>query len=497
MPIRFCIEFDSNMKQLLLFPLAVVLFFNTSFSQNPNLIWSTPIEVATGSLFGTSWPRIVLTENDVPVIMWGQPNTRSVFVSRLNSGSFTNPVRVVPQGMNAFIANWAGPDMAASGDSVFVTFKAEPIQSGKVFIVRSTDGGLNFSDTIRVDDIGSDISDFPSIELAPGGNPVVTFMHSGPTFSDPAWEVTRSQDGGNTFSPAIQASGSTPGEACDCCPTTVELSGNLEMVPFRNNDNNIRENYVAVSTNGGISYDTVYQIDTTAWFIPACPSQGPDAAFAGDTAVTIFTSAGSGTSLVYATAMDVNTWSMAWQKRIALSSSATQERPRIIAKGDTLAAMWEDYRNGDSDVYFVASVRGPSGLLTGAVNAGDPTAGRQENPDMAYANNVFHIVYRDAANVRLLYRTATMDGTVAVEEKIPASFKVYPNPSQGSFALEIPKPFTGSSQFSLLDLQGRTVLQKQVSQGEAIVLTEKVNAGIYFGQLENQGTVLQQKIILY
>jgi hypothetical protein len=486
------------MKKILISCVAIVLLFHQARSQSPNLVWSNPIEVADASTYGASWPRIVLADGDVPVVMWGRPSSGRVFVSRLNGGSFTTPLNIVPGGVDAFIQNWAGPDLASAGDSVFVTFKAEPTTTGRVYVVRSLDGGLTFGDTVRADYIGSDISDFPAIEVGPGGNPVVAFMRSGPGFVDPEYEVARSTDGGGTFLPPVPGSNSAPGEVCDCCPTSIEVRGDLQLLPFRNNNGNIRETWMAVSTNAGLSYDTVYRMDTTAWMLNACPSQGPDVTVAGDTIVSVWMSAASGNSQVWATAMDLNTMTVAWQKKLDSGASGAQTRPRIVATGDTLGAIWEDTRNGNPDCYFVASIRGPSGLLVGGVNAVDPDSARQDNPDLAYANGVFHIVYRDPAHARLVYRTATIDGLLDREKGIAAeNFKVFPNPSTGHFSLDIPASLVEGALFRLYDLQGRLLLEKETEGRVTPIDAQDLKPGIYLGRLQSGGQTMQQKVIIY
>lgn len=65
------------------------------------------------------------------------------------------------------------------------------------------------------------------------------------------------------------------GQPCECCPSDfwVEDDGEI-LLGFRNNDQNLREIFVAVAPPGG-DFATSYQVSDTAWEIGGCPFDGP------------------------------------------------------------------------------------------------------------------------------------------------------------------------------------------------------------------------------
>ena len=50
------------------------------------------------------------------------------------------------------------------------------------------------------------------------------------------------------------------------------VSGNNIFVLFRNNENNKRNSYVSKSSNYGVSFDQVNEIDDYDWILNSCPS---------------------------------------------------------------------------------------------------------------------------------------------------------------------------------------------------------------------------------
>lgn len=482
------------MKKPIFLLLAFLSFFVFGLGQSLTLNWSAPITVADGNTYGTSWPRVDLTGSNVPVVMWGNVNANEIYVSRLSGGGFTTPVDVVPAGMDAFVANWAGPDMASWEDSVFVTFSSRPASSGKTYVVRSVDGGLTFSDTIQAGNIGNKITRFPAIDIAEGGNPVVTFMLFEPGFLDPSFEVVRSWDGGNTFGPIVQAGNGTQGEACDCCPTDIHVEGSVQVVPFRNNDANVRDNWMAISQNSGASFDTIMQLDFNNWYLQGCPSQGPDATIAGDTVVSFWTTGANGPNEVWMSTLHLPTYAVTSSQQFDAIPSGGQFKPRVFAKGDTIAAIWEDGRNGNLDCYFAWSVSGPSGLRANIQNAVAIPGGAQQMPDVVFANGTFHVVYSDFTNDEIVYRSGTLGTSTNVDQDWGLSnIKMYPNPVSSNLRVQVPSDLHQTIQFRLTDLSGKVVIEKQNDPVSFDLSLADLNEGIYFAEFGTSSGMFGQK----
>jgi hypothetical protein len=483
------------MKNILLASFSCLLSLSL-FAQAPSLVWSNPVTVTTGSQWGNSWPRIALTDNSVPVVMWGSTANKEIFVSRMNGGSFSTPVPIVPSSMDAFVGNWAGPDIGTSGDTVFVAFKQSPETTGGTYIRRSLDGGQTFSDTVSIGSFGTDVTRFPAIEVESGGNPIVAFMRFDSNFADPRYEVARSSDGGQTFDLAVEGSNSSPGEICDCCPTDIFSSGSTVLLPFRNNILNIRDTWMAISTNAALSFDTVIQMDNSNWGINGCPSQGPDVTLVGDTAVCVWMTESFGDGQAWISTLDMNTYVMSSSQQIA-SVTGQQQRPRIVSSNNTVGMVWEDQRSGDFDAYIAFSTTGPSGLLSNVENVIDATSGDQTNPDITFADGVFHIIWRDVNSNSVMYRTATVINPLSITQQNPIdALQVYPNPSTSNITVELPVDATQGTVVTLINSSGRVVLVEPVSQAKFKLETEVFAAGVYILEIATEQGLLRHKVIL-
>ena len=179
------------------------------------IIWDQTIDVAS-SQFSNMHPRIEVDGAGKPLIIWGNSNSQQVFFTRLNGNGFASPKKLNPDTIPVFAASWAGPDLAANGDTVYVVFKETPEHENGIYLVHSEDGGLTFSAPQRVEAIGDSLSRFPAVSTDVNGNPLVAFMKFNPGWGDARYVLAKSEDLGITFSPDVMGSGFSGGDVCDC-----------------------------------------------------------------------------------------------------------------------------------------------------------------------------------------------------------------------------------------------------------------------------------------
>ena len=191
-----------------------ILLSFINFAQH-SIAWEPEISVSDGSLYGNIRPRMTILENGNPVILYGNSGDENLHISTWNGTSFNTPTQIVPAGMSAYVAHWTGPDIASKGDTIIAVFKLNPAETGNVYSVRSTDGGVTFSDTIRVDNHDDGVAWMPSMDIDDNGNPVITYMAHGPSWINPEYVLVNSDDAGLTYNPEFSVS-TVIGEACDC-----------------------------------------------------------------------------------------------------------------------------------------------------------------------------------------------------------------------------------------------------------------------------------------
>jgi len=470
--------------------LAVVTFLISSslFSQE-TISWGPEISVADGTTFGNVRPRLALTTNDQPIVLFGKNGTGRLFIAKGDGASFTAPVDILPANLGTYLAYWTGADLAAYGDTVIAVFKALPFDEGKIYIVRSIDGGLTFSDTIRVDDHNTGRCFMPALTID-AGNPIVDYMIFDGSSDNPRYAVAQSNDAGLTFLPGVEASTVNPGEACDCCPAEIVTDGTIQVLLYRNNESNIRDIYAARSTNGGATFSVGGDAEMLNWFINSCPSTGPHGVIVGDSLVSVATSGASGNYRVNISSIDVyNNLSIEQQVAVIPPTNVTgdQNYPRISGENDTLVLVWEEKETSNPEVFCSVSTNGNVASFSAYKSRVNViTTGVQTNPDIVYKNGFAHVVYQDATSGDVIYRKGTVVSVAGINSSNMASVSVYPNPSvDGVFNLEGLSPESWKETVS--DLTGNLVESQLVvgQDGVQLLLHSTVKNGLYFVVMEN------------
>ena len=445
--------------------------------------WNPEITVADGAVYGNLRPRATIVGSDTPVVIFGASNAdENVFIARWNGTGFNTPVSIVPGNTSSYITGWTGPDIDSYGDTVVAIFKLSPLETGNVYSVRSIDGGITFSDTIRVDNHDVGVAWMPSMSMQPDGNPVATYMVHDGVWSNPRYVVVRSTDGGVSYTPEVEVTGSITGEACDCCPSEIVNNNQKEVLLFRNNEANIRDVYGILSTDAGSTYSSFANIDNLNWTLSSCPATGPDGAFFGDTLLTVHANASSGKYRVYVSSAGTN-GSIVFGNRLMVQepeqANGTQNYPRISASGDTIVMAWREAEGSDQDIYCSVSTAGidPMGDLTGyKERANLTTTGIQTNPEIIYKNGIVHLFYQDASSGNLIYRRGTLNVNLGIDEN-DFTLNLYPNPSAtGKFS------FSGDIKvLHVTNVIGEPIEYKLYEKDELFTLElNHPSSGIYF-----------------
>jgi len=484
------------MKKLVLGIITICSFTIHSIAQSAN--WNTPVTVASGTTYSNIYPRIALTTGDNPQVIWGNSGTDKIYSSRWNGTSFTNPIALNPAGVFPYVATWTGAEIASSGDTVFVVFSTDPVgNTAQVYTVRSLDGGITFQDTVRVDQIGTDIPRFPSVAVGLNGNPVVNFMRFNSAFEDAEYSISRSTTGGATYLAPINPTAAAPGFVCDCCPATVVTSGNQHVLLFRNDDNNIREMWGCYSTDGSASFTASGEIDQTNWMISSCPSSGPSGVIMGDSLVSTWMS----NSDVYISSTNLNDQQIGTHRKLSPMGLGTQNFPVIAGKGDTLAIVWQN-TNGSNEVFFTYSVTGTAGLGVNIDTLTLGSTGSQTRPDIQFSNGKFHVVYSDNVgnNVKYLQGTIDPNSLGLNEPEANDKIEIFTVQTEGKTALHVKSELSTESTIQLINSAGQqvSVTKQQISKGiSTISIPENIQKGIYYVVLETKaGVIYKEKVIL-
>lgn len=473
-----------------LFLILIFSFYNWNlYSQ---IIWGNEVEIGNASNNGIVRPRLALTDdNRAMVIMTRIQNGQIYFTQEEIAGNFSTPIPLLPSSMQSYIANWTGPDMDAHGDTIVVVFKALPFEQGHIYSIRSIDGGLSFSDTIRVDNHLTYRAWMPSMAMDANGNPLITYMVHDANSSNPRYVYSRSTDGGQTYTNEQEIAAIVSGEACDCCPAEMVSSGNKQVLLFRNNESNIRDIYGVYSNDNGATFGSGDNIDETNWLINACPASGPHGTFIDSNLYSVYMSSASGTNTVYVSKSIANS-TLAFQLRQELSTSThAQNYPRISSENDLMVAAWSESVSNNDEIYTAISLNENLGQFSlSNQQANNNSAGIQTNPDIRVKNGVIHLVYQDLGSQKVIYKKGQI-GIIGLDESTSIADIIYPNPISVGQEIILPEDQIKSI-FSLVDMSGKEVHVFNNSEGKLCI--PAIEKGVYL--LHSEKSVKTYRLII-
>jgi len=377
------------MKSILFF------FLLPIFSYGQYLNPSTPYILSSGPSEGYERPRVVITANNSPFVIWSKPSTpKAIKARKWNGTDFDSTVDLVGHDLKP--TGFIGPEIASKGDTVYLIFESLLHNNHVIYLKRSFDGGLTFSDTIRVSD-NSDMHKFamPNISVREDGNPVVSYMECLPNWTDWKQVVKTSFNFGMSFSPATDVSALAPGEPCDCCQSTLVINVNNVYLLFRNDDSNVRNSYIAKSSDNGLTFLPTQDLDDINWVLNACPTSSPVGAVLGDSIMVVRRNGGSGVNELYKSNVNKDDLQKSYFSQVESSGSSLQDKAEIATDLNNFVTVWEENRNGNKECFY--SVIGSDGKsLYNGIISDTATFGHKIEPDITFGGpypGSFSVVY--------------------------------------------------------------------------------------------------------
>ena len=473
--------------------ICIILPFNAFNQSQAPIVWEDTISVADGSIYGNTRPRIVLNSQDEPVVVFGRNIDGSIHTAKYNGFDFDPPVQITPNDFQSYLANWTGPEIDASGDTIMMVFKENPIQEGHVYSVRSTDGGNSFSDPLRTDSHPVGVAWLPNIAFDNNGNPSVIYMVHDQVWLNPRYVVSHSDDGGITFNPEQEVTSIVPDEACDCCPAAIAKKDNLQALLFRNNEGGIRDMFAVKSQDGGLSFPDYENIDYLNWMINQCPSTGPDAFIDNNTLFTVSASQASGRYRCYLSKTDmINTQApeTAFMLPAPESSVGNANFPRIHGKSDSLFVVWQASETSNYEVYCAY---GSGGDFTSFEETKSQvnlvTSGTQSNPDLYYRNGYVHVVFQDGNTGNVVYRRGRIS-MAGLSENSAKDVLIYPNPTSNEIHI---KGINEPTNFTITSNDGKQVMSGIVSENKSSISVQEIPLGNYIITLSNKKYTIEKQ----
>lgn len=213
----------------------------------------------------------------------------SVSISRDQGGSFSDPVIAMDIQGRARGGAHRGPRIGVDGNNHLtitapVTFDDTEYEkkypTADLFLVRSTDGGSNWSEPARVNEVPKTAPEaLHWMSVAPDGKAHI------------AWLDTRDREGPGQdiyFATAVDGNVGTnvqvASTVCECCAPGLALdgSGNPLLAWREGGEKPSREIFARWSNNGGREFGEARQINSEATREESCPMSAPAVAVSGD-----------------------------------------------------------------------------------------------------------------------------------------------------------------------------------------------------------------------
>jgi hypothetical protein len=454
-------------------------FLSVVLRSQPIISWEEEIFVTQTNQFGNTRPRICLTAQDIPLVVFGKATSGLLYSARLVGSLFNTPLPLLPDNMASYLTTWTGPDVASNGDTVIVVFKAQPMDFGKVYSLRSLDGGLTFSDTIRVDNHPLGHAWLPSLDIDENSNPSVVYMAHDLNGMNPTYNVVHSINKGLTYENEMEVTLAIPQEACDCCPAEYVINGYQHALLYRNNDANIRDIYAVYSDDDGANYSSYVNVNNLNWTLSSCPSTGPHGIFNNGKLLTASASAASGKYRTYLSET-VTSPSLVLQTQTMMTPpgniNGVQNYPRISGKNDTIVLIWQENSPSNNDIFSGITVSGSiQELVDSKAIVNDSTFGSQSNPDIIYANGKIHCVFQDAISGKVIYKRGILSMN-SISQIPDQDIIVFPNPLSTSLTI---KSNLLTSSYSIYNVLGEIVQTGDLTSLQTEINLSALSNGAY------------------
>ncbi|WP_169736022.1 T9SS type A sorting domain-containing protein [Crocinitomix catalasitica] len=474
--------------------LSILTFTLPWLSLAQELFVESPIEVASG--YGFHHPQLEISNDELPLVTWTDPTAQAIYFARHNGvDGFNTPLMLNPPGLAIQSYSWSGPDLTIDGDNVYVIFRSADYEEGHIYLVKSTDNGLSFGDTVRIDNLVEGFGQYPDIAVYQD-TIFGTFMLHNEIGIDPQYVFVRSTDGGSTFEPIVTAGELLGAEACDCCPPEIIVNEDKVIIFFRRNNDNLREIKAVVSYDRGASFSDWYSVDDHGWFLMSCPSTGPDARFLDDDiTLSIYKTEFDDANRIFFNSYNTVSAESDLQEIYADGFENTNNNyPQLAIQDEEIGIVWESVQPGtSSDVFFNNTTAVDLDFNPENTINITNTIGVQAKPDKAISDGIFHLVYANSHTLSVDYL------------RIGATLEINENDNINPLSIQYDKSkmiltvFTEeieSERISIHNLNGQLIKTIPViNADQTYIITNDLPEGMYFVSITFNGKVYTEKFV--
>ena len=389
------------MKRIIVVGLVVMLIVVLSNLRSIEAVpsgFSNPLNISS-NLGDSILPQMAVSGNDV-YVLWNDNSTGQfgIFLTKSTDGgtNFGTPINISKN-----VGSSGSQQFAVSRNDVYVVWQAKATGKYQILFAKSTDGGATFTTPVNISNNSGD-SSYPKI-LVSENNIYVTWAFT-VTTTDYDILFSKSTDGGATFTTPVNLS-NTVG---DTGLPQMTMSGNNIYIIWENNGLGNFDVFVAKSTDSGNTFSA-----------PVNVSKNPKPSGA----------------------------------------------PQIVASGNDVYVVWMDNTPGNYDIFVAKSTDNASTFGT-PVNVSN-NAGDSGYPQMTLSENNLYVVWTDTisnSNYDILFAKSTDGGAtfttpVNISKNVGASgwaqvavsgniYVIWEDNSTGNYDILISKSTDGGATFT-------------------------------------------------
>lgn len=448
--------------------------------------------------------RCIAKSGDTIHVVWGDYRTapaRRIYYKRsLNNGStWEQDVE-----LTSHPAGSGFPSIAAVGSSVHVTYS--DIRNGHldIYYKYSSDNGLSWSPDIR---LTTDPGDSRTSSLAVSGDILhVAFLDN--RGGNQKIFYKRSLDAGISWSDEIMISNSAV-FLYDWIngPSISASSENVIIVWQDDHDGNL-EIYSRCSSDYGDTWEAETRLTNNS-----SSSQNASVIMLNSSVNVVWQDNRDGNFEIYYMKSTDNGFTWSTETRLT-DNNAASTYPSVAVSGETIHVFWQDYRDGNGEIYYKQS--NDSGISWEADLRLTNDTHLSQYVFTAASDSVVHIVWQDNrdGNEEVYYKRKLIGSSVGIEDddtNPPSEYELkqnYPNPFNPTTKIKFTIPsrteyysvpqIVTLKVYDVLGNEVATLVNEEKAAGsyEVEFNAARLSSGIYFYKLQAENFVETKKMLL-
>jgi DNA-binding transcriptional ArsR family regulator len=422
--------------------------------------------------FNNAWT--IACCDSVVHIVWEHRNTtfnspgELYYTRSINGGKDFLPHQPLTQ------KNSHSPSITVEGEVVHVVWHDWRDGNSEIYYKRSVDGGVTWEDDVRLTEDDSVYSWYPSIAVEGGVVHVVWTDRR-----DGNWEVyyKRSVDGGVTWEDDVRL---TEDDNAHSGGSSIGVEGEVVHVVWMDERDGNSEIYYLKSVDGGVTWEDDVRLteDDNAY------SEYPSIAVEGEVVHVVWEDLRDGNSeIYYLKSVDGG---VTWEDDVRLTEddNVGSTEPSIAVEGEVVHVVWTDYRDGNSEIYYLKSEDGGSSWGNEVkISDSDEKSWFSSITTCPCSNtnsSDVHIVWTEGVREKIYYRRHICEPTGVSEKEGEGRFSVICCEVGGEFLVYIPDKC--EVDVEVYDIMGRKVDKESFNHpgGEYRFKWRQGHAGVYF-----------------